>query len=173
MKYRLITILAAVGIGLVAVSASTTGVSAADASPGQIATFQGRTFDMSRGWGQATACTITDTGASCYRSETEMDSAIAADLPASRALSCSTSLRLYDGTGQTGAVISLSTRGTSVSLSAYGFDNRTSSYRVGACSSTFYSGVSTGVYGGNTAANASASSMLSGWDNVVSSVFIS
>lgn len=88
-------------------------------------------------------------------------------------MNCSTSLRLYDGTGQTGAVISLSTRGTSVSLSAYGFDNRTSSYRVGACSSTFYSGVSTGVYGGNTAANASASSMLSGWDNVVSSVFIS
>lgn len=148
MKYRLITIIAAIGIGSVAVTASTTGVSAADVSPGQIATFEGRTFDMSRGWGQATACTITDTGASCYRSETEMDKAIAADPPASRAVNCSTSLRLYDGTGQTGAVISLSTRGTSVSLSAYGFDNRTSSYRVGACSSTFYSGVSTGVYGG-------------------------
>ena len=167
------TITAAVGLALLAATALPADAEAARSSTGQIATFEGRTFDMSQGWGQATACNITDTGASCYRTETEMNKAIAADPPASRALNCSTSLRLFDGTGQTGPVISLSVCGTPLSLSAYGFDNRTSSYRVGACSSTFYSGITTGVYGGNTAANASASSMLSGWDNVISSVFVS
>ena len=171
MNHR--TVFAAIGLALAAATAGPAAASAVDANTGQLATFEGRTFDMSRGWGKATACNITDTGASCYRDETEMNRAIAANPPETRASNCSTSLRLYDGIGQTGAVISLSARGTLLSLSAYGFDNRTSSYLVGACSSTFYSGIATGVYGGNTSANAAASSMLSGWDNVVSSVFIS
>ena len=62
-----------------------------------------------------------------------------------------------------------------LNLSTYGFDNDTSSYRVGACASTFWAGASGSgsVYPGPTGANASASSMLSGWNNVVSSVYIS
>jgi hypothetical protein len=138
---------------------------------GQIATFEGQTFDMSRGWGQAVACNVTDGSAVCYRSETEMNKAIAA-IPVSRASSCTSSLRLYDGTGRTGAVVNLSTRMTTLTLSTFGFDNRTSSYRIGGCSAILYSGIGSGSYGGNTAANASASSMLSGWDNTVSSVYI-
>lgn len=140
---------------------------------GVVATFEGTTFDMSKGWGAANACNVTDTGVVCFRTEAAMERAITETPPTGRAANCSTSLRLYDGTSHTGAVISLSTRSSVVSLSAYGFDNRTSSYRVGACSTSLYNGIGTSQYGGNTSANASATSMASGWNNVISSVVIS
>lgn len=140
---------------------------------GVIATFEGTTFDMARGWGDASACHVTDTGAACYRTESAMERAIGEIPPAERAANCSTSLRLYDGTSYTGAVISLSTRQSVLSLSTFGFDNRTSSYRVGACSASLYNGIGTSKYGGNTLANASATSMASGWNDVISSVVIS
>jgi hypothetical protein len=43
---------------------------------------------------------------------------------------------------------------------------------VGACAAHLYSGIQSGLYPGNTAANAQASSMQSGWDNTISSVLI-
>ena len=145
-----------------------------------IATFEGKTFDMSAGWGasrarpEIQACHVTETTVDCYRSEAEMTDAWGETFSvAVLAANCGTTLRLYDGTSHTGAVLSLSQRGSSLSLSTYGFDNRTSSYRVGACSSTFYNGIGSSPYPGNTAANASATSMLSGWNNVISSVYIS
>jgi hypothetical protein len=54
-------------------------------------------------------------------------------------------------------------------------DNVTSSYVVGACAATFYDGAGGGapVYPGGTGAFASSSVMTSGWDNRVSSVYIS
>jgi hypothetical protein len=63
---------------------------------------------------------------------------------------------------------------TYINLSTYGFDNITSSYQVGACGSTFYDGAS-GVaptYPGPTGANAASATMLTSWDNRVSSVYI-
>jgi hypothetical protein len=89
-------------------------------------------------------------------------------------ISCASALKLYRSTSFTGAVLQLTSRGTFINLSSFGFDNDTSSYQVGACSSTFYDGASGGtpVYPGTTTANSSASSMLAGWDNRVSSVFI-
>ena len=98
-----------------------------------------------------------------------MDAAIAR-APTARltAGTCSTALRLYDGTSFIGPVISISTTGSSVALSYYGFAGRTSSYRVGACSATFRAGSS--VYPGITAANVSSGSMLAGWDNTITSV---
>lgn len=89
--------------------------------------------------------------------------------------SCSSSLRLYRSTGYAGGVLNLSTRNTSINLSAYGFDNDTSSYKVGACAATFYDGAGGGppVYPGSTGAGASASTMASGWDNRIGSVYIS
>lgn len=142
------------------------------ASPGVVASFEGATFDMSKGWGDASACHVTDTTVICYRSEAAMDRAVGESSASSRSANCSTSLRLYDGTSYTGAVISLSTRQSVLSLSAYGFDNRTSSYRVGACSANLYNGLGTSQYPGNTSVNASATSMASGWNNVISSVTI-
>lgn len=87
---------------------------------------------------------------------------------------CGSSLRLYDGTSYTGASLFLNSRAVVHNLANFGFDNRTSSYQIGACDSDFFSGSngSGSVYPGNTNAGASATSMLSGWNNVVSSVYI-
>lgn len=87
---------------------------------------------------------------------------------------CSTTLRLYDGTGYATPVLSLSSRGVWTNLSSYGFDNRTSSYRVGACAAFFAENASGGGswYPGSTAAGAQSSSMVSGWDNRVSSIYL-
>lgn len=152
--------------------ASTAHADTPQPQPGDVAAFEGRTLDPDDGWGAATACHVTDSGVSCYRTEAAMDRAIVQIESSSRAVDCSSSLRLYDGTSQTGAVISLSTRQSVISLSAYGFDDRTSSYRVGACSTNLYNGIGTSKYGGNTSAGASTSSMASGWNNVISSISI-
>ena len=85
---------------------------------------------------------------------------------------CSTSLRLYDGTSFGGQVVSFTTTGSLVTLSSYGFDNKTSSYKVGACAATLYNGIQTSPYPGNTGAGAQATSMLAGWDNTISSVLM-
>jgi hypothetical protein len=73
-----------------------------------------------------------------------------------------------------GSVLYLSTRYLAINLSTYGFDNDTSSYRVGACAAAFYAGanLSGAQFPGSTGAYASAPTMLTGWDNVVSSVII-
>ena len=93
--------------------------------------------------------------------------------PATATASCSSTLRLYHGTSFTGAVLGLSTRGSLIQLASSGFDNVTSSYRVGACSASLYDGLQSGLYPGATGAGSQASVMLSGWDNTISSVVIS
>ena len=149
-----------------------------------IASFEGGYLNLRNGWGQATACTSDGVTTECFRTEKELDQYLTqvASPNGSQSLGdvgiqsvCSTTLRLYSGTSFGGSVLSLSTRLTFLNLSAFSFDNVTSSYRVGACSSTFYDGATGGAptYPGNTSAGASATSMLAGWDNRVSSVFIS
>lgn len=88
---------------------------------------------------------------------------------------CSGYLRLYDGTGYTGAVLYLRGRFQWHNLADYGFDQRTSSYRIGPCSAYFadYADGGGSWYPTSlTEAYDSASSMTSGWDNDVSSVYI-
>lgn len=143
------------------------------------ATFEGQAFEMVDGWGQPNrfpevgACHVAGDEVTCYRSERAMDRALASTASPSQArASCSSSLRLYDGTYKSGPVLYLTTRWTTLNLSSYGFNNRTSSYRVGACSARFYNGFGSGLYPGNTSAWASANWMLSGWNNTISSVFI-
>jgi hypothetical protein len=156
-----------------------------------IASFEGTSLDLSKSWGEAGACWIDEDGAAtCYRTEKEMDAAIVAaggDLGrvtdehhrqdiahGARMASCSSSLRLYRSDSYSGGTLYLTQRYSWINLSWYGFDNDTSSYRVGACSTTFRSGSNGGgtTYWGGTGAFASKSSM-SGWNNVLSSVRIS
>ena len=87
---------------------------------------------------------------------------------------CGTPLRLYNGISYTGTVLALAQRGTPLNLSGYGFDNATTSYKVGGCDADFYTGPSqTGSsYPGNTAAFAQSPSMVTGWNNTISSVYI-
>jgi len=88
--------------------------------------------------------------------------------------SCATpGVRLYRSVSYGGGVLQLLTRGTYINLGAYGFDNDTSSFRIGACSAGFYDTTTGGTsYPGSTSAGISAAAMSSGWDNRVGSVYI-
>ncbi len=167
-----VTFTLATGIGSVALADGSTSTS------GIVADFEGQRINLAEGWGEARACTSDGVVTTCYRSEAAMDRAGAVAVSSGGVVplaTCSSSLRLYRSTSYGGAVLQLTTRGTYINLSGYGFDNDTSSYKVGACSSGFYDGASGGAptYPGSTSANASATSMVSGWDNRVSSVYIS
>ena len=87
---------------------------------------------------------------------------------------CGSTLRLWSDPGFAGSLLQLSTRYTIANLSAYGFSNIVSSYKVGACNSVFYDGSngSGSTFPGGTWAGAQGSSMLAGWDNRISSVYI-
>ena len=144
-------------------------------STGVLATFEGHTIDLSKGWGDARACTVEASGVTCYRSELSMNQAeslTSSGEAAVASLTCSPALRLYDGASFTGTVLFITTRGALVTLASLGFDNVTSSYRIGGCAANLYSGVLTGLYPGNTAANAQSATMLAGWSNVLSSVLV-
>jgi hypothetical protein len=87
---------------------------------------------------------------------------------------CSTALKLRDGTNQTGTTVSVSARGLWVNLSDVGFDNRTSSYTVGACAVELAAQAngSGNHYTRCLSAGCVENTMLPGWDNVVSSVYL-
>lgn len=167
-------------------NAAESGITVADESAGRsIAIFEGETLDLSKGWGDARACWVDDLETKCFRSEAALDAALEKagklvekpgrrDLESARAASCSSSLRVYSGTYYNGYLLYLSSRWTWINLSWFAFDNVTSSYKIGACSTTFRSGsYGTGMtYWGNTSAWAQRSTM-SGWDNVLSSLYIS
>lgn len=141
--------------------------------------FEGRLIDLADDWEGAKACAVGADTPRCFRTVAELEAFEApkheavADVQAAAA-TCPSSLRLHSGSFHSGAVVSLSKRWSWINLSAYGFDNATSSYRIGGCDSAFASGVGGGGsrYPGNTSANASATQMLSGWDDIVSSVYI-
>ncbi len=155
------------------------------ASVGIDAVFEGDLIDLRAGWGDASACLIwEDAGVEeCFRTEAEMDRRIA-ELEeefgkesggSGRASQCSGSVRLYDGVSYTGSVLYLRNRLKWINLSPYGFSNRTSSFKIGPCSSIFadydwggYPRYSTSA----TEAWEVAPVMASGWSNRVSSVYI-
>lgn len=176
--------LAAVAVASVLAGPGTAGASEAPV-PGQLATFEGQVLNLADGWGAAGACAVVAAGlAECFRTEAEMDARLAAlagagagpGVPADSLQSeCSSYVRLYDGTAYTGSVLHLSTRAMWLNLSNYNFSNRTSSYRVGACSSYFAdynNGGGSWYPTASTEAYDQASVMSSGWDNRVSSIYI-
>ncbi|HEY4332731.1 MAG TPA: hypothetical protein VGM78_09180 [Ilumatobacteraceae bacterium] len=176
-----ITMAIAISVAIPSTSVGATGVrAAAGATPpvpaAVVATFEGHRIDLSKGWGAATACTTDGITTSCYRTQAQMDAARpAAEARAAAATStCSSSLKLYSGVYLTGSVLQLTARNVVVSLVPYGFSDTASSYTVGACSSHLYDTSSGGgSYPGTTAAGTSANLMVSGWDNIISSVLIS
>lgn len=157
--------------------ASVASGSAADATgtdQGVTATFEGRSIRLDRGWGEAEACWSDERATRCYRSEAEMDRAELNATGPGLLADCSTTLRLYSSASFGGSVLALRERQRIVSLADLGFNNVTSSYRVGACAAEFFDTTSGGTaYPGNTNAGVSSTSMSSGWDNRVGSVFIS
>jgi hypothetical protein len=155
------------------------------------AVFEQRELELGESWGDATACIELGDHTECFRTEqqllaahpqygatdrttTSTETVAAATGAVTPSATCSSPLRLYRLTGFRGGTLVLTTRGVVMNLSTYGFDNDTSSYRVGACASTFWSRASGSgsLYPGPTGACTSAPSMSSGWNNVVSSVYI-
>jgi hypothetical protein len=143
-----------------------------------MASYHGRTIDLRKGWGTAAACVVAEAGTSCFDSEELMDAFIgdtlSKDTSGFRRAACSTSLRLYDATSFGGGVLGFTLRNTVINMSAVGFDNRTSSYKVGACSVLMWDGVNgTGpVYTGPMWAGVMASTMVPFWDNRIGSIYI-
>ncbi|MDX2342893.1 MAG: hypothetical protein QNL12_03790 [Acidimicrobiia bacterium] len=158
------------------------------------ALFEGDLIDMSSDWDGAGACMVwpeaVDTP-ECFRTEAEMDKRIAElerQLPQAEAdirqtlgsatmgvTYCSSSVRLYDGTSYTGAVLYLRGRQVWYNLVDSGFNQKTSSFKIGACSAYFADlagGTGDWYPTSQTQAYDVATSMASGWDNDVSSVWI-
>jgi hypothetical protein len=89
-------------------------------------------------------------------------------------LACSSALQLFDGTNLGGAKVLIYTRGLWIDLSTVSFDNRTSSYKVGACAIELASGPGGGGahYTRCLSAGCVENVMDLGWNNVVSSVYL-
>jgi len=152
-----------------------------EAKPSVMASFEGGWIRLADDWDVARACTSDGVSTRCYSSESEMDAVegplnqTSAQTTASSLTDCALpAVRLYQSTAWTGTVLQLTARFTTINLAPYGFDNVTSSYRIGVCPARFYDTTSGGtLYPGSTSAGASASSMVAGWDNRVGSVYIS
>ena len=177
-------ILLATALLTTAVLTPAPAVGAAPSRGASIARFEGGTIDLRNGWGEATACATDGVSTDCFRTDDELDQFLTASdttlqLSALGDMgiqsTCPTVLKLFSNPSFGGSVLALGTRFAVLNLSTWSFSNVTSSYSVGACSSTFYDGANAvpPVYPGNTSAGASAASMLSGWDNRISSVYIS
>jgi len=164
-------------LGLLALLA-TALPAAADAAPKDqpspaAAIFEGEPIDLTEGWGEAQACLVSAGGVECFRTIAELDAAEKLLADGAKAVTCSTPLRLYNGTYRTGTVLSVATRGTWLNLSLYGFDNLTSSYKVGSCNIDLASGTSGGGsrYWRCLTAYCLENVMASGWNNVISSAY--
>jgi len=145
-----------------------------DSGESIVASFEGGWIRLADGWGEAHACFSDDDGTRCYRTEDEMRRVEGLDLQHVVPMaSCGGPLYLYDGINYGLDVLALSTRGVTINLSPYGFNNVTSSYKIGSCDARFYDTTSGGTsYPGSTSAWVWSPSMSTGWNNRVGSVYI-
>ena len=160
------------------IGTSPAGAATVPARQLSIASFEGHTIDLSKGWGMAHACLVWHEHGilQCFRTDTELRARLLqANQPNAAPLvdTCSSSLDLYSGSTYSGMHLAMRDRGYWQELSNYGFNDITDSFLGGACS--FH--LAQGSYGqgywypGNTGAWSFAADMGS-WDNTVSSVYI-
>lgn len=90
------------------------------------------------------------------------------------ALTCSTPLTLYDLANRSGSSVQVFTRGLWINLSTVSFDNKTSSFKVGACAVDLapQTNGSGNHYPECLYAGCIENTMLPGWDNTISSVYL-
>jgi hypothetical protein len=138
-----------------------------------VARFEGGWIDLQEGWGAARACLVAPgVPVECFRSKVEMRRREATLLIPG--VSCSSPLKLYNYTNQGGSSVWIYTRGAWINLSTYSFDNKTSSYTVGACAAELaaLSGGGGAHYSGCLDAWCEEDSMSFGWNNITSSVYL-
>jgi hypothetical protein len=122
----------------------------------------------------AQACLVLGGILECFPDRASLAAREAQLAPALPTAACSTPLKLFANSGYGGRELDLYDRGFWQNLSAWSFDNQLSSYKVGACGVYLAENANGGGswYPGNTSPNHAEPSMLSGWDNRVSSVYI-
>lgn len=173
-----------------ATAAASAGYAAGSARVGgNTAVFGSEAIDISEDWGNATACLVWPDQLDvpeCFATEAELAQRVAAieaeqaagfqhDTLAASGANCSGYLKLYDGTSYTGSALWLRGRVQWFNLASFNFDQKTSSFKIGPCSAYFAdlaSGGGSWYPTSDTEAYDVASTMLSGWDNDVSSVYI-
>jgi len=167
-------------LAILLVASPVSGVLSPTVSQETPAVFEGGLIDMSSDWGEARACLVWPDQLEvpeCFRTEAELDQRrdeLGGHGDQASLLACSTSLNLYDLTYYGLPVLTIVGGGGWYNLAGYGFDNRTSSFKVGACDAYF----ADGTFGSGdwyptalTRAYVWSPTMTSGWNNRVSSVF--
>lgn len=131
------------------------------------------TTAQSSAQGSTQACLVRPAGSvECFTTVAAMQAA-SGQLMATGAISCP--VTLYTGASYTGRALELTGQGYWMNLSDYGFDNIAVSFKGTGCG--FH--LAQGQYGdgywypGNTGPWAACPNMGTGWDDVVSSVYIS
>ncbi|NIA26323.1 MAG: hypothetical protein GWP04_12295 [Gammaproteobacteria bacterium] len=190
-RVRIVPVILAT-VMLVAVPAYAASGSDSSGLPGvgTTARYGDHLIDLTHSWSGAGACVVWPDKLDmpeCFDTEAEMNRRIAqleaevapasvvgtGRTTATSGSSCASYLRMYDGTWYTGAVLYLRGRWQWFNLADYGFDQRTSSYRIGACAARFADWENGGGSRYPTSeAYDVAPTMLSGWNNDVSSVYI-
>lgn len=196
---RMLTVasLVAVTAALTAPASATPTQGAETAGVETVALFGGRLINIAEDWGDATACMVwpdTLELPECFRTEADMDARIAeleadADVRldlvsvstqpigqmATSGTNCSGYLKLYDGTSYTGASLYIRGRYQWFDLAPFNFNNKTSSFKIGPCSAYFAdlaSGGGAWYPTSQTQAYDVAATMVSGWNNDVTSLYI-
>jgi hypothetical protein len=149
-------------------------VASASTASDVIASYNGGTIDLSTGWGTAKVCVVSNSGTTCFSSQSEYQSSLSTNVTFVPLTSCSSGLQLYQDVSYGGNELVLSQTGTWINLSAYSFSDVVSSYKVGACniSMTDGSGGSGNVYPGATSAGSDVSWIGTAWNDRVQSVYI-
>jgi len=141
--------------------------------PISLARFEGRWIDLSRGWQGARQCLVYPGRATeCFRSAEALSRRVSG--LGTPDISCSSPLVLHDGTYQTGPLVAVYARGLWIDMSTVGFNNMTSSYKVGACSVELANGAGGGGshYSRCLYAGCVENVMAAGWNDAVSSVYL-
>lgn len=180
-------------LGAVPAQAAGQGEAAESPSAATVALYADRTIDIAQDWEGAGACVVWPEVldvSECFDTEAQMDrrigeleaelaipsSGVAVDgVTAALGSSCSSYLRLYDGSWYTGAVLYMRGRGQWFNLADYGFDQWTSSFKIGACSAWFADWANGGgawYPTSQTEAYDVAPTMTGGWNNDVLSIYI-
>ena len=182
MDRRLLTVaLAAIFLAVLPASGLADGNQPPADSP-SLALFEGKQIDLSKGWGDARACLVAPGGGfvECFRDQAGLlarESVLHAQIASSpdiAATSCSSPLRLFADASYGGRELDFYDRGYWQNLSTWSFDNQLSSYKVGACGVYLadYANGGGSWYPGNTSPGHGEPSMLSGWNDRISSIYI-
>jgi hypothetical protein len=174
-----------VALGAMVVAMPLAGAGAAEPT---WATYKGRLIDVSRNWEGAHACAVLSPGdVRCFDNQAELERTLAKSAPVTSSLGSMSVdtidayclnrsdlyLILYQDTSFGGNSLSFRDADTWFNLSDYSFDNITSSWKNNTyCDATAAADASGGGSTTTLGARSQATSMATGWDNVISSVEI-